>query len=399
MPNAGPSGLACTVLGPVRPEELGPTTTHEHLLIDLTLFFKQPSTARERSRAYEPMTLQNRGWVAYDRTRSYENLHYEDEEVAASEALLFKEAGGKTIVDATTIGIGRDPLALARIARATGLNIVMGAGYYIDAVHPKGMDERTDLDIAREMVADLTTGVGDTGIRAGIIGELGCSWPITDNERKVLRAGARAQRETGAAILAHPGLSEAAPMAVLEVLGDAGADLSRVVMAHLDRTVSDMDAVLELARTGCYLEYDLFGWESSYYSLSDFDMPNDAQRIGFVKRLIDEGHAAQVLIAHDICGKNRLARYGGHGFSHILENIVPRMREKGVAERDIDSIIVENPARLLAFAPTGLCTGTDADMSPEPFGVTQDKLREGSGEGWPQLQPAPPQILHPYPTG
>jgi phosphotriesterase-related protein len=351
MMSAQLSGLAHTVLGPVDPDSLGPTTTHEHLLIDLTVNFKQPPAASERFRAHQPVTLENYGWVSYDPFRNYDNLHYGDEDAAVSEALLFKRAGGKTIVDATTIGIGRDPLALARIARATGLNIVMGAGYYVDAAHPEGMDDKTDLDIASEMVADLTTGVGDTGIRAGIIGELGCSWPITENERKVLRAGASAQRQTGAAVLVHPGRNEGAPLEILRLLADAGADLNRVVMGHLDRTLSDVNSVLELARSGCYLEYDLFGWESSNHGLTDFDMPNDAQRIAFVKRLIDEGHARQVVIAQDVCTKHRLARYGGHGYHHILENIVPRMRKKGVSEQDVDSIIVANPARVLTFVP------------------------------------------------
>lgn len=349
MPSGPLTGLAQTVLGPVRPEDLGPTTTHEHLLIDFLCMFKPPTEAGERFKAFQPVRLDNLGWVRYDPFRNRDNLQLLDEDTAISEALLFKRAGGGTIVDVTTIGIGRDPRALARIARMTGLNIVMGAGYYVDAVHPEGMNEATDTDLAREMVGEITDGVGDTGVKAGIIGELGCTWPLTDNERKVLRAGASAQRETGAAILVHPGRDEAAPSEILDVLAEADADLSRVIIGHLERTIFDFGALIDLAQRGCYLEYDLFGWEVSYYSLSAADMPSDAQRIDLIKRLVDEGHTSQIVMGQDVFAKHRLARYGGHGYAHILENIVPRMREKGIAEGDVHSILVDNPARILAF--------------------------------------------------
>ena len=349
MSNAGQSGVVQTVLGPVSPDTLGPTTTHEHLLVDLSLNFKPPVEAAERAKALQPVTLENLGWVRYDPMRNLDNKLLLDEDVAISEALLYKKAGGGTIVDATVIGIARNPQALVRIARATGLNVVMGAGYYVGESHPEGMDRKTTSELAQEMVADITTGVGDTGVRAGIIGELGCSWPLMDNERKVLVAGAGAQRETGASILIHPGRNEAAPFEILDVLAEAGADLSRVIMGHLDRTIADADTLVELAQTGCCLEFDLFGWETSYYSLSDMDMPNDAQRMDFVKRLIAEGFASRLVLAQDVCTKNRIVKYGGHGYHHILENIVPRMRKRDIAEEDIDSMLVANPARLLAL--------------------------------------------------
>ena len=350
MSSAEQSGLVQTVLGPVRPEELGPTTTHEHLLIDFLCMFNPPAEASERFKAFQPVTLENLGWIRYDPFRNRDNLLLLDEDTAVSEVLMYKRAGGGAIVDVTTIGIGRDPRALARISRSTGLHIVMGAGYYVDAVHPDGMDDRSDADLAREMAGEITDGVDDTGIRAGIIGELGCSWPLTENERKVLRAAASAQRETGASILVHPGRNEAAPFEILDVLAEAGADVSRVIIGHLDRTVVDHGALIELARKGSCLEYDLFGSETSYYPLSEMDMPSDAQRLGFITRLIGEGYADRIVIAHDIYSKHRLAKYGGHGYFHILENIVPRMRKKGISEEDIHAIIEANPARLLTIA-------------------------------------------------
>ena len=286
MPDSMQTGNVQTVLGLVPPESLGPTTTHEHLLIDFEVMFTAPSEASQRHKAFLPVTLENLSWIGYDPFRNLDNCRLLDEEAAVSEALRYKKAGGATMVDATTIGIGRDPLALARISRVTGLNIVMGAGYYVAAAHPEGMDGKTDSDIAEQMVADITAGVGDTGVKAGIIGELGCSWPMTENERKVLRAGAQAQRETGAAVLIHPGRSKAAPFEIIDVLAEAGADITRVIVSHLERTIAGPDAFIELARTGCCLEFDLFGWETSNFPLSEMDMISDAQRMDLIQRLI-----------------------------------------------------------------------------------------------------------------
>ena len=341
-------GMVQTVLGPVSPSELGPTMTHEHLLIDFLCMFNPPPEATARARAYEPITLENLGWVRYNSYANRDNLLLGDVETAIEEASLYKRAGGGTIVDATTIGIGRDPLGLARIARATGLNVIMGAGYYVDAVHPEGMDTLAEPDIAAQIVADITQGVGDTGVRAGIIGEIGCTWPLTANERKVLRAAASAQRETGAAILIHPGRNEAAPREILDVLAESGADVGRTIMGHLDRTVAKFDTLMDLARSGCYLEWDLFGNESSYYPLSDISMPSDAQRIDVIAKMVAEGYSERVVVAHDVCTKHRLVRYGGHGYGHIVENIVPRMRRR-LSAQEVDAIVVQNPARILAL--------------------------------------------------
>ena len=196
------------------------------------------------------MALENLGWVRYDPFRNKDNLELLDENMAIYEIGLFKAAGGGTIVDATTIGIGRDPVALVNVAEATGVNIVMGAGYYVDIVHPSDMDDRSEEQLASQMINELTVGVGGTGVRAGIIGELGCSWPLTRNERKVLRAGAWAQKETGAAILIHPGRNPRAPFEILDILEEAGADISRVIMGHLDRTILDTATLLEFADRG-----------------------------------------------------------------------------------------------------------------------------------------------------
>src|SRR5437762_11111979 len=155
-----------TVLGDIGSETIGITLPHEHLLIDFKVMFTEPASASDKGRAWEPVSLANLGWVRQNFNANLDNLRLTDERMAADEILLFKHAGGRTVVDPTPKTLARDPLALARIARATGLNIVMGAGYYVHASHPADMDRRTVDDLAREMIADVTIGIADTGVHA-----------------------------------------------------------------------------------------------------------------------------------------------------------------------------------------------------------------------------------------
>src|SRR3989454_4162168 len=198
MPSAL-SGKALTVLGAVDAETMGVTLPHEHLLIDFAVMFKEPAAASDKGLAYQPVSLSNVGWGRQNSTATLDNLRPLDEQRALDEIMLFRRAGGGTVVDPTNVSLSRDPLALARISRATGLNIVMGAGYYVAAAHPADMDRRSEDSIVREIVREVTVGVGDTGVRAGLIGEIGNTWPWTENEKKVVRAAVEAQRQTRAA--------------------------------------------------------------------------------------------------------------------------------------------------------------------------------------------------------
>lgn len=351
MPTPGLAGQAQTVLGPIAGEAMGITLPHEHLLIDFAVMFREPASAAERGLSRQPVSLANLGWVRHHFSSNLDNLQLLDEAVARDEALLFKHAGGRTFVDPTNRGLARDPLALARLARASGLNIIMGSGYYVDAAHPPGMDGRTVDDIARELVADLTDGVDGTGVRAGFIGEIGTSWPWTDNEKKVVRAAVAAQRETGAALMIHPGRHERLPLAIVDFVRKEGGDLERTIMCHVERTIADRAVLLELAATGVRLEYDLFGLETSYYPYNPaFDMPNDGERMRQILLLIERGHLDQILMSHDIAYKHCLTRWGGFGYHHLLVNVIPRLRARGAGDQTIQTLLVDNPRRAFTYA-------------------------------------------------
>ncbi|SVA71621.1 uncharacterized protein METZ01_LOCUS124475, partial [marine metagenome] len=171
------SGKIQTVLGPINPEELGITMSHEHLLIDFRVVFEDPKSQHRLALASEPISIGILGWLSYNWRSNLDNLLLDSEDTAIQEVSRFASFGGRSIVDATNIGIGRNPLGLTRISEATGLNIVMGSGHYVSSSHPADMRCKSEEDLANEIVRDITIGVGSTGVKSGIIGEIGCSWP------------------------------------------------------------------------------------------------------------------------------------------------------------------------------------------------------------------------------
>lgn len=343
-------GRIQTVLGLIEPAELGVTLPHEHLMSDGTGWFVEPEDSFERAMAYKPVTVDILWWLTYHRFTNLDDMMCMDEDEAVEEIMHFKLAGGNSVVEMSNIGLGRAPKSLVRIARRTGLNIIMGSGYYIDCALPDYMDDLSEDEIVEQIVRDIEEGVGNSGICAGLIGEIGCTWPLSDNERKSLRASARAQKLTGAALNIHPGQHEDSAMQAVRIVEEAGADLSKTTIDHIDRAVRERDNRIALARTGVYLEYDLFGREG-YYPLEHrkIDLPNDHARINEIMDLMSLGYTKQLLISQDIWNKTQRRRYGGWGFAHIMDNTLPVMRAKGMTEDDIRTIMVDNPARLFAF--------------------------------------------------
>ncbi|MDA1188974.1 MAG: phosphotriesterase-related protein [Chloroflexi bacterium] len=346
------SGKIQTVLGPIEPSALGITLMHEHLLIDLSAYSTQAEDASTRHYAYQPIKIENLGKHAARRYNTFVDVLMLDEKVAIEEVIKYKHAGGASLVDTTSRGIGRDPLALARISRATGLNVVMGASWYVPFFHPKDINELSEDNIAEDIIRDVTVGVGDSGVCSGIIGEAGNFYPLTDNQRKILRASAKAQVATGAPISIHPGFNEKAPIEIMNILVKAGADPKRVVIGHLCSVIRDHGVLRELAQTGCYLEYDGLGsFEDTshvYQGLTD-TVISDVQRMDLLDFLAGNGFLKQILPCHDVCLATHYTRNGGRGYAFLLESIVPRLRKRGWTDKQLQTILVENPARALTF--------------------------------------------------
>jgi phosphotriesterase-related protein len=318
---------------------------HEHLLCDI----RRPS--RRTAEALGPeLTLDNVWAINYGTVEQAERNYLLDvRDVAAEEIRRMMAVGGRSVVDLSCGGLSPDPAGLVEVARATGAHIIMGCGHYVHEYQDSANVVRSAEDFAKEMVEAIRDGAWGTDVRAGIIGEIGCQAPWTTQEQRVMLGAVLAQRQTGAAINVHPGRHPDQPQEVADFVRVNGGRLDRVIISHVDRTIFDTDRLQRLADTGCVLEWDLFGQESSYYRLADIDMPNDAIRLRAIRGLIERGHLGQILVSHDICYRSRLVRWGGHGYGHIFANVVPMMRRRGFSEAEIQAILVDNPQRLLTL--------------------------------------------------
>lgn len=347
-------GKVQTVCGLVEPHKLGRTLTHEHLSMEFDVAY-WPASPEDKHMEECQFNMKNLGWIRQNPYSHKPNLRINESDVNAAildELNQYKKLGGGTIVENTTFGITRDVSFYQQAANKTGVNIVAGTGYYVNAAQKQSTLGLKIEEMVEFMTRELTVGCdGDPGILCGIIGELGCSWPLYDFERRHLQAAGETQSSTGCPVMVHPGRHHDAPEEILHIYQEAGGNVDKLVLAHLDRTIHNMDALIEFASLGSYCEYDLFGIETSHYQLNqDIDMPSDAQRIERIKHLVDNGFQDKILIAHDIHTKHRLEAYGGHGFSHILRSVVPKMLQRGLSQDHVDKIFISNPIRWLTFA-------------------------------------------------
>jgi phosphotriesterase-related protein len=372
-------GSVETVLGPVSADDLGPTLVHEHLLIDLWPWFDDPGpVASARERAIADLTVTDDPLVMeIVRANPFavrDNLVLDDTTLAVAELARFAAAGGRTVVDLTLDEIGRDPAALRDIALRTGLNVVMGCGHYVGRAQPAGLVDLPEEAIRDEIVRDLTEGVAvrdetgtsagervrdETGaptvpgrptperVRAGIIGEIGTSDPIDPREARVLRAACAAQRATGRALVVHLDPWGRAGHGVLDACEVAGADLDRVILAHLDPSLPDHAYHRSLAARGAWISYDIWGDEDAYGGRG---MPTDDLRIAGVLVAHMAGWEDRLLVSQDVCLKSQLRAFGGPGYDHLLVDVALRLKAAGLDPLEVDALLVDNPRRALTGA-------------------------------------------------
>ena len=354
------AGKAMTVRGPIDPEELGVTLMHEHLFVAVL----KKVAPNENTSVTD--------FVLWDQKLTLENLHLaraekpmadnwvlSDLRVAIEEAMEFRMMGGGTVVELTSHGLRRDAVGLLKVSNATGLNIVMGSGWYQKLYHPADMDRRTVEDLSSEIIRDITEGVGNTGIRSGIIGEVGVEGePIEPNEIKSIRASARASQATGAAISFHHGGSWREKFETIAIMEEEGVDLSRVIFGHSDPIAGDMPLMLELLGHGVYIQFDNMGRVTVPLDLKPPRQTHAAGRASAINalvaeaipKLIEAGYVDRILLSQDVCTKVQLKRYGGTGYSYLLETFLPHLRARGVSDEDVRKMMVENPKRVLTLA-------------------------------------------------
>lgn len=352
------SGYVQTVTGKIPAEKLGITLSHEHLAINCnTKLWLSKDEAEKVSHVYDTDCF-SLGKLGALRQRPYiyhENMAYfgsASEEAVKHDLRVLKQHGETTLVDLTCHGLGRDAGLLKKMSNETGVNVICGTGYYVSCFQNSQTASLSTEQMYNTIIEEITVGCGEApDVRAGVIGEVGSNWPPDDFERRAIEAAALAQQTTGAPVSFHPGRHPDSPAEIMRIFQEAGGDASRAAMGHLERTIMSAGDLVEFAeKCACYCELDLFGIEVSYYqAMPQVDMPSDGQRLELLKALIEDGYSDRLLISHDIHSKHRLIKYGGHGFSHILENVVPVMKIKLFQEEDINKMLIDNPRRLFAF--------------------------------------------------
>ena len=309
-----------TVRGTISPSDLGFTLPHEHTKVSL--------------------------WHIQGRWDYWELIG--EEPRILEELGAYVTAGGRALVDLTLDGIGRDLPRLARIAEATNLHIIGGAGWYRTAYYPPEarIDHRTTDDLANEIVREFTDGVpGPNGpVRPGIIGEIGTDKPwVTAQEERVFRAAARAAKRTGAAVTTHAVQSDVG-LAQLTILEDEGLDPARIVIGHCD-SYPRIEHWREIVRRGATVEADFLGM-----SFTPLERAGEPKVIGLLKQLIDDGFVKQIMLSQDVCHDSQLLSYGGNGYTYLQKTFLPRLLAAGVDAAAIEQITVKNPARILTLA-------------------------------------------------
>lgn len=328
-----------TVLGNIRKEDVGIALMHEHIFMDLRKKFDKTDLEQTDDLVTEeriPELRKNHRLLK-------DNLFLSNEELAEKEVQLFCSSGGKTIVNMSNYGMGSNLSALKNISHATGVNIIECTGFYTEATHPEWMYDYSVNQMAELFIRDITEGIGDSGSKAGIIGEIGTSAVITNRERKVLDAACIAQKETGASISVHIDPWVENGLDVLNQLNSNGADLTRVVIGHTDAVIN-LDYIRAMLDRGAVIEMDNF---AKRYETPGLHFDTDEQRIEAIVQLISEGYQDQILMSTDICLKTDLYQYGGGGYGHIPRTIIPKLRERGIADTVIEAITEKTPARLL----------------------------------------------------
>lgn len=338
-----------TVSGPVAAAALGVTLPHEHLLVDATPGVWNPPEAWKqdlRQARVEPA----RAWLLRDDPFCcVDNCRLDDEDTAAAEASVFAELGGRTIVDPTCQGMGRDVAALARLADRTGLQIVAAAGWYLHTTHRPDVAEADVGALEATLAREVAEGLDDTAILPGIIGEIGVSPRFTPAEERCLRAAARVQANAGLPLMVHlPGWQRYGHR-VLDTCEAEGADPHAIILAHMNPSGGDPAYQRGLAARGAWLEFDMVGM-GLYYADQDAQSPSADDDARAIAGLIEQGYGDRLLASQDVFLKIMWTRHGGNGFGFVQRGLLPRLRRLGVPAEFADDLMVANPRAVFEIA-------------------------------------------------
>jgi len=320
--------------GLVPSSALGVTMMHEHVLCD--------------QRLCRSMRNKNLPWGTY--------MWFDNMDEMTEELHEYRKSGGDAMVEVTCHGWGRDPEGLREMSLRTGVHFIVSTGLYVEDCHPGWVESKSVDQLASWFQREITVGCNAkesdriTPVKAGVI-KVSCSrQSFEGNELKCLRAAGIAQSRTGAAITSHNSASVRfeipegnVGMQMLEVLEDEGVSPERVIVGHVDENV-DIRNLEALANKGAYVQLDTIG--KQHYLL-------DTTRADLVKAAKNRGFLDHVLLGQDRNRKPELKKYGGPGYSDILDRFTTLLSERGLSRQEIETILVLNPARVLSTSRRG----------------------------------------------
>lgn len=306
-----------TVLGQVAVEHLGVTLTHEHVITGSAAIWE----------TYPEMLGADYATLAAEAAESLASAHL---------------GGVKTIVDVTTMDLGRNVRFLEEVSQRSGVNIIAATGCWLDP--PRTLYRRSADEVAQLFIREITFGVDGTSIRAGVIKAATDQRGVTPEGEMILRAAARAAKATGVPLLTHtyaPGQVGVQQLAVFE---QEGLPPDRVCIGHSNDT-TDLAYLTGLARRGCYLGLDRFPGEIGPTWLERADLIIALIEAGFGRRIL-LSHDWAVLLAHTFPPREGYKR-NPDGYLFLHRNVLPRLKARGIGDEILEMILVENPREFL----------------------------------------------------
>ncbi|MBW2368169.1 MAG: phosphotriesterase [Deltaproteobacteria bacterium] len=357
-----------TVTGPIRPDELGVTSMHEHILYDGSIYHDRfahliPEDAPVRPE--DKVTLENIGVLnryAFFISKDACSMHEED--VMLDELSVFKASGGSAVVDLSAPGLRSDLPAIQRISKESGVLVIASTGLYTEDSWPERFKEMSVSDYEQYMLREIAEGIEDTGIRPGHI-KIAIEDGPSEQGVKLLKAAARVSMETGISATIHQGtmmtVEEVRP--IIDILLGEGMQPDRAVICHiqdffveydLHKLVSstdnwwlNTDFAKELMDKGLNVSIDCLGHSWTIEAINYINQ-TDWQRLAGVYKLAKEGYSGQMVLGTDTFIKTLTRRYGAEGFCRLTNFVIPTLREADLPEADIRKMAIENPARILA---------------------------------------------------
>lgn len=332
--------LVQTVDGIIRVSDLGITLPHEHVIMDFTCaWIPDPDNMYMPNQSFDFSLV-----TAARQNPQIIRSNLVLDEFAEEEVSYFSQSGGKSIVELTSEGLFPNPDRLKYIAGVCNLKIIAGCGYYRHIAQDPIVLKLKSNQITENILNSFYCGIHGTDIKAGVIGEIGTTFPLHPFEYESLVGSSKAQQILGAALYIHPDIAKYCHLEILDIVERSGANLQKTAICHVDQLL-DTNWHNKIAERGVYLGFDTIGSEFIYDGI---DEPKDWQRVESLLRLLDRGLIDQILLSHDMCYKIQYHKYGGYSYDHIITNIIPLLKKHGVSDREISKMMVDNPARLLS---------------------------------------------------